>query len=96
MPDILLVVVFILWDPTIIGSRADTKKQLVVVRRGRFRFTESRRGASSADRSSMLQMNETDLRKNATPPPIILQHYRTMEGSRHETNIWFETYKDLT
>ena len=44
----------------------------------------------------MLQMNETDLRKNATPPPIILQHYQTMEGSRHETNIWFETYKDLT
>ena len=70
MPDILLVVVFILWDPTIIGSRADTKKQLVVVRRGRFRFTESRRGASSADRSSMLQMNETDLRKNATPPRL--------------------------
>ena len=68
----LLVIIFGLWDPRIIGSRPDTKKQLLFAAT-RFQSTESVRGASSADRSSMLQMNETNLRKNALKKSILLQ-----------------------
>ena len=52
------VVIFGLWDPTIIGRLPDTKK-LLLFAATRFQFMESIRGASSADRSSMLQKNET-------------------------------------
>ena len=87
----LLVIIFGLWDPRIIGSRPDTKKQLFAATR--FQLTEWIRGASSADRSSMLQMNETSLRKNALKKSIDSSPrlHQSMEGSRRETNIWFET-----
>ena len=38
-----------------------------------FQFTESMRGASSADRSSMMQLNETNLGKNAKKKTILLE-----------------------
>ena len=60
----LLLVIFGFWDPTIIGSRPDMKK-LLLFAATRLQLMESTRGASSADRSSILQMNDTNLRKNA-------------------------------
>ena len=57
------VIIFGLRDPTIIGSRPDTKKLLFAATR--FQFKESIKGASSADRPLMLQTNETNARKNA-------------------------------
>ena len=66
------VVIFCLWDPTIIGSRPDTKKRLLFAAT-RVQFKEPIRGASTADRSSMLQLNETNLRKNALKKSILLQ-----------------------
>ena len=65
------VVIFCLWDPTIIGSRPDTKKRLLFAAT-RVQFQEPTRGASTAERSSMLQLNETNLRKNAFKKSILL------------------------
>ena len=65
------VIIFGLRDPTIIGSRPDTKKLLFAATR--FQFKESIRGASSADRFFMLQVNENNLRKNALKQSILLQ-----------------------
>ena len=88
----LLVVIFGLWDPRITGSRRDNKKQLMFAVT-LIQFAESIWGASSAGRSSTLQSNETDLRNNAKND---LRLQQSMGGSRHETNIWFETNRELT
>ena len=67
------LIIFGLWDPTIIGSRPDAKK-LLLFAATRFQFMQSIRGASSADRFSMLQTNEINLRKNALKKTILLQN----------------------
>lgn len=46
------------------SNRPDKKKQLLFAAT-RFKFTESMRGVSRTDGSSMLQFNATNLRKNA-------------------------------
>ena len=56
-----------------------------------FQFTDSMRGASSADRSSIMQLNETNLRRNANIYIYIYSSprlHRSMEGNLQETNTY--------